>query len=231
MLSAKTISLLLLCATLAACAQASPTDIRMSLALSAQGKTLLAAGKNAEARDVYSSATSRYDQNARAWNGLGVSNELLGKREAAREAYQKAIDLAPNDMTAANNLAHLYIEQGDPASAVELLDPIVRQKNAPTALKQNYAKASKMVQAKEAPDDEPYADLGSFATEGLAQGHAAAAKALMGNTLNLSFDVVPEVKVEGGTPVFTVRATGASPLSVCQRLNPKTITCIPHGKQ
>ena len=230
MLSLKTISPLFLCVILAACAQPSPSDIKMSVALSNQGKGLLAEGKNAEARDVYSSAVSRYDQNTRAWNGLGVSNELLGKRDLAREAYEKAISLAPQDMTAANNLAHLYIETGNPAAAVKLLDPFAHQKEAPEALRQNYAKANKMVQVSETPDDEPYADLGSFPTLGLAEAQAAKAKALLGKTLNVSLDVLTEVKTQGGTPVFSVRATGTPPESICLLTNPKKITCIPHGK-
>jgi len=65
----------------------------MTLALGTQGKTLLAEGKNAEARDIYLSAVARDDQNARAWNGLGVANDLLGKRNEAREAYRRALDL------------------------------------------------------------------------------------------------------------------------------------------
>jgi Flp pilus assembly protein TadD len=151
MVSAKTISLLLLSACLAACAsQATPEDVQMSLALAAQGKTLLMAGKPTEARDIYQSAVIRDEQNARAWNGLGVSNELLGKHAAAREAYEHALALAPGDMTAANNLALLYIEKGDAAAAIRLLKPFADDKNAPSALKQNLAKAMKMQSSKDA---------------------------------------------------------------------------------
>ncbi|MFA5040914.1 MAG: tetratricopeptide repeat protein [Bdellovibrionales bacterium] len=231
MLSVKTISLLILCATTAACAGASPEDAKMSLALSAQGKALLAEGKKAEARDVYVSAVSRNDRNARAWNGLGVSYELLGKRSEARDAYKRAIELAPNDMTAANNLAHLYMALGAPEDAVELLEPLARKKNAPEALKQNFAKAFQMVRDEDAQSEDPYADLGTFPTKGLAEGGVAKAKALMGNPSGLSYEIVPDVKASGGTPSFTIKARGASPQSICGRLNPKAFSCIPRGRK
>jgi len=35
--------------------------------------------------------------NARAWNNLGVARESLGRFDAAREAYEKAVSLAPHD--------------------------------------------------------------------------------------------------------------------------------------
>jgi len=65
--------------------------------LCAQGKVLLQAGKGGEARDVYLSAVARDETSARAWNGLGVSYDLLGKRPDARAAYKRALDLAPQD--------------------------------------------------------------------------------------------------------------------------------------
>jgi|GEM_PF-2008556 tetratricopeptide (TPR) repeat protein len=230
MLSAKTLPLLLLCAGLAACASAaSPEDVKMSAALGEQGKALLAAGKNDEAKDIYLSAISRDGKNARAWNGLGVSYDLLGKRDKARDAYRQALDLAPKDGAVANNLAHLYIEEGDAASAVDLLGPFANGQNVPSALKQNLAKASQMMQAKESLGGEAYADLGSFPTEGMAQGHEAKAKALLDDD-DLSFLIVPEVKTEGGTPVFAIKVTGKEPKSICAKLSKKTFSCVPHEK-
>ena len=232
MFSMKTIPLLLMCAGLAACASsASPQDVKMALALSAQGKELLAQGKNAEARDIYESAVSRDERNARAWNGLGVAYDLLGKRDKAREAYERALDLAPKDMKAANNLAHLDIEEGNAAGAAKLLEPFAAKKNAPPALKQNLAKANKMMEAPQPLSEEPYADLGSYPTEGLAQGQVAKALAQLGGEKDVSFLIVPEVKSDGGTPAFTVKAVGNNPQATCRHLNPKMFTCTPHGKK
>ncbi|MDR3425760.1 MAG: tetratricopeptide repeat protein [Alphaproteobacteria bacterium] len=224
--------LLLLSLALAACAtSASPEDAQMSNNLSSQGKTLLAAGKNAEARDIYASATARDDQNARAWNGLGVAYDLLGKKNKARDAFQHAVDLAPNDPIALNNLAHSYMEAKDPAAAVRLLTPYANAPDAPAALKQNLAAASKAAEAKEAAGGDVYADLGSYPTEGMAQGHVAEAKSLLGDDAeNVTFLVIPEVKVSGGTPVFTIKAVGKPPQALCEDLNAKAFPCVPYGK-
>ncbi len=130
---------------LVACAQ-TDENAKMSLSLCDQGKVLLREGKPAEARDIYLSAVSRDDGNARAWNGLGVSNSMLGKRGDAREAYKRALDLQPEDMIAANNLAHLELEEGRSAAAVELLEKLAADEKAPATLKENYAKAVRATQ-------------------------------------------------------------------------------------
>ena len=232
MLSTKTSSLLLLTAVLTACASyTSPEDAKMSAALSAQGKELLSAGNNTAARDIYFSAVLRDAQNARAWNGLGVSYALLHKRTEARDAYQHAIDLAPNDMTAANNLAHLYLEEGKAENAVSLLDPYAKKKTAPETLKQNFAKAKKMVQDKEAENEAPNAMLGTFSTEGLALGQIAKARPLLEGMENLSFVVVPSVKIEQDTPVFVAKVESKNPQAVCSRLSSKGLSCAVRGKK
>jgi tetratricopeptide (TPR) repeat protein len=248
---AKKIPLLLLCAGLAACAsKASPEDVRMATALTVQGKALLSDGKSGEARDIYLSAIARDERNARAWNGLGVSYDLLGKRDKAQESYRRAVDLAPQDMTAANNLAHLYLEKGKPLEAFELLEPFANNKSAPMALKQNLARAAQLAEEKKPAVKEPvketvkepaketaeeaaedvYADIGSFPTDAMAQNHVAKVKALLDDD-DISFLVVPEVKIMGGTPVFTVKAVGEDPRKICNKANPLAIPCDPHGKK
>lgn len=224
MLSPKSFPFLFLCGLAACGTQASSDDAQMAVALSAQGRTLLAAGKNAEARDIYLSALSRDDENARAWNGLGVADDLLGKRAEARDAYRHALDLVPQDAVASNNLAHLYLEEGDAASAARMLTPYANDKNAPVALKQNLANATKA-----AISQEPYADLGNFPTEGMARGQISKAKAVLENTEDLSFLIVPEVNGKGGTPVFAVKAVGRDPQSICDSLSPQA--CVPYGKK
>jgi predicted Zn-dependent protease len=216
---------------LSACATpASPEDRQMADALCAQGKALLAAGKTTDARDVYASATHRDIDNPRAWNGLGVADDLLGKRAEAEDAYQHAVDLAPGDLTALNNLAHLYLENGDPEAALRLLEPHAKDSGVTPTFKQNLAVARKTAAAKEPAAVESYADIGSFPTEGMAKAHIKEARGLLSDAGDLTFSVAPEVKVAGGTPTFTARITGKPPQDICDELNPQAIPCVPQGK-
>jgi Tfp pilus assembly protein PilF len=224
------ISPLFLCLILAACAShASTEDAQMANALCAQGKTLLATGKNADARDIYASATHRDEHNARAWNGLGVAYDMLGKHAEAMDAYQHAVALDPNDLSAMNNLAHLYIETGDAADAIALLEPYANDPKAPSTLKQNMVVARKAARVEQTAVSDVYADLGSYPTEGMAKGHLAEARHLL-NDDEVVLAIEPEVKTGGGIPTFTIKATGRSPQSICDDMNAKAFPCIPHGK-
>jgi Flp pilus assembly protein TadD len=223
--------ILLVCSLVVACAQASPEDVQMSLSLAQQGRAMLAAGKNAEARDVYLSAVSRDNDNARAWNGLGVSYDLMGKWDEARDAYQHALTLVPDDMTVANNLAHLYLEGGDAVAAVALLESLVNDPNAPLVLKQNYARATKAVQAAQAKqarkEVESYADLGSYPTSGMAEARVQQIRSLLDDE---DVAVVPEVKVAGGTPTFTIKVSTRDPKAVCENMMQQAFPCVPRGE-
>ena len=215
-----------MCFALAACAaQVSPEDAQMANNLCAQGKALLGAGKNRDARDMYLSATLRDANNPRAWNGLGVADDLLGKRDEARDAYQHAVNLAPNDLTALNNLAHLELETGDATAAVELLQPYADDPKATATLRQNLAAAQKAAAVKDTSGGDPYADLGSYPTEGMAQGHLREAQKLLDDS-DVHFSLMSDVKVTGGTPVFTVKAVGKPPQDICDELNPKGFPCV-----
>ena len=218
---------------LAACATTvSSENAQKAESLTAQGKTLLSVKKSAEARDVYLDAIAHNDQNVRAWNGLGVAYDLLGSRDKAQDAYSRAVDLAPEDFSAVNNLAHLYLEKGDAAEAVRLLTPLAQNPAAPTTVRQNLAAATKAAQVKETASGEVYADLGASPTEAMAQGHLAEAKTLLGKeAAALTFRIISETKVSGGTPVFTARIFGEDPQLLCGVLNPQAIPCIPHGKR
>jgi hypothetical protein len=62
----------------------------------------------------WSAVLARDDGNARAWNNLGfaLERERPGDREAAREAYRRAIALDPRDYKARHNLARLGADGG-----------------------------------------------------------------------------------------------------------------------
>ena len=225
--------LLSICLILAACTMPTrPEDAQMANSLCAQGKALLIAGKTAEALDVYDSATDRDGQNAQAWNGRGVANDMLGQQDKALDAYQKAVDLAPEDMSANNNLAHLYLEMGNAEDAVHLLQPLVDKPGALSTLRQNFEAATKVVRIKQEQAGDSYADLGAYPTNGMAQGHLAEIHQLLDVDMSgVILAITPEVKVGGGTPVFTIRATGRAPQSICDKLNAEAYPCIPHDKK
>lgn len=247
MIFTKNVPVLLLCAGLAACAaEPSPRDIEMSLALSAQGRTLLGEGKHGEARDIYLSAVARDEGNSRAWNGLGVSHDMLGKKEEARQAYLRALELMPQNLMAANNLARLYIEEGNAEQAIKVLEPFAKSVDLPSPVKQNLDRAKRMKKAKAvAPQKKEeekippkaasasvnYADMGTLPTEGMAQGRVGKARALLAGTKGVKFSIVPEMKDANGIPVFAVRAETADPQSVCSSLSREGIPCVPHKKK
>ncbi|MDD3029626.1 MAG: tetratricopeptide repeat protein [Alphaproteobacteria bacterium] len=253
------VSCTVLCASLAACASApAPKNEPMTTAMTAQGKALLSKGKKEEARDIYLSALARDKNNARAWNGLGVAYDLLGDRAKARDAYEHAQALLPHDITVANNLAHLYLEDGRPAEALKLLAPHINDKNAPSIVRQNYERAQTLLRApaskpakatpakkrtapppvkKEKPAKKAveiqgkkmaYATLGSFPTEGLAKAHLSRVKPLLEGLKSLTLSLTPDVQVSGGTPVFTLKAKTQDPEAVCRRVAPQGFTCTPY---
>jgi tetratricopeptide (TPR) repeat protein len=55
----------------------------------------------------------------KAYNGMGVSYDMLGEYETAVHCYRKALELNPNLDYVHNNLGYSYLLQGDPASATE----------------------------------------------------------------------------------------------------------------
>jgi tetratricopeptide (TPR) repeat protein len=217
---------------LSACAShASPEDAQMANSLCAQGKTLLASGKTSQARDMYQSALHRDNENARAWNGLGASYDLLGNRDEAKAAYEHAVNLAPDDLSAVNNLAHFYLETGDAEAAVSLLEPHTGDQAATLTMRQNLDAAAKAARSKATVENDHYADLGSYPTEGMAKGHVLESKNLLGSEAEeLTFSIMPEVKVGGGTPVFTIKVTGKDPQDICDKLFAQAIPCVTQGK-
>lgn len=60
----------------------------------------------------YEAALKINDKNAGMWTMYGMLEEALGKQDAAEKAYLKALEVDPNSVSAANNLAWMYCEQG-----------------------------------------------------------------------------------------------------------------------
>jgi tetratricopeptide (TPR) repeat protein len=226
------ITLFFLCLALTGCASSTPSeDANMANVLCEQGKALLEQNKDMEARDIYTSATNRDPENVRAWNGLGVANDLLGNRTAALEDYQHALDLAPDDLSAQNNLAHLYLEASDNQKAIEILEPLLGNPAAPMTVRENFIAAHEAALIKKEAD-ETFADLGSYPTDAMAQGHIAEVKELLGkDAKDLTFEIMPEVKTGGGLTSFTLKVIGKPPQWICNKLNKKAFPCVVSVKQ
>lgn len=232
----------------------------MAASLADQGREQLAASRSAEARDTYLAATVRDSGNARAWNGLGVAQDMLGKTTEAENAYRQALAADPGSLAAANNLARLVLSRGKADEAVALLEPHAGDANFLAPMRYNLAHAYALMgrtdeaegllratlksdqvkrrlaafyaerAALEASDD-VYADLGSSPTEAMAQSFMARARQIAGSdAASWVFAVTPNVKVLGGTPVFSVRVTGAAPAEICDVYKAQAMPCVPVGK-
>jgi Flp pilus assembly protein TadD len=77
-----------------------------------QAASELVQGHLARAADLYQRASQRDPRNAAAYRGLGVTSERLGRREAARNAYQRALKLTPPGPQADSMRARLEQLQG-----------------------------------------------------------------------------------------------------------------------
>jgi Tfp pilus assembly protein PilF len=79
-------------------------------------------GKTGLARDQYREAVRQDPTSARAWSLLGDTAYKMNEYGEAEKAYRKAIDLDPKSGDLRNNLAWVYVEQGqDLDTALELV--------------------------------------------------------------------------------------------------------------
>ncbi len=70
------------------------------------------AGQRRAAAEAYDAAITRWPGEALPWLGRGNLAFSQGDRPAAADAYLRAIQLAPNDAAARNNLAELLLDAG-----------------------------------------------------------------------------------------------------------------------
>jgi tetratricopeptide (TPR) repeat protein len=95
-----------------------------------------AVGDTATAILAYRAATDQWPTNGLAWLGLGNASYAEGELDAARSAYQKLLEIEPDNAIALNNLSQVHAELGcyedaltaieSALLAVEAGDPIVR---------------------------------------------------------------------------------------------------------
>ena len=87
-----------------------------------QAKTLIDAGKYADAIPLLQKVVEAKPQSADAFNYLGYSHRKIGDFEAALTYYQRALELQPKHLGANEYLGELYLEMGELAKAEERLE-------------------------------------------------------------------------------------------------------------
>lgn len=96
-------------------ADGAPTDrspVRFAAALEA-------AGRPAEAADLYRHQLAEGEPSALLWSNLGNAEAAQGDRAGAEHAYRQALALEPDHADALNNLAWLLHEEGTRAAEAE----------------------------------------------------------------------------------------------------------------
>jgi hypothetical protein len=71
------------------------------------------AGQWEGAATAYAAALDRWPASSRALIGMGNCHIIMGNLPAAEQALRRAVELAPDNSDAANNLAHVLVRQGN----------------------------------------------------------------------------------------------------------------------
>jgi len=75
----------------------------------------------------------------RVRSALGAALDQLGRFTEARQAYQEALAIQPNDPGVLTNIGVSHLMEGDPAGAEPFLRQAMAQPNAPAESRQNLA--------------------------------------------------------------------------------------------
>jgi hypothetical protein len=86
-----------------------------------RGMALEAAGESTAALEVYRRVAAAHPRSVRARVNLGNAESQLGRRAEAERAYRSALEVAPDDRDALNNLAWLLLEEGSRIEEAEVL--------------------------------------------------------------------------------------------------------------
>jgi tetratricopeptide (TPR) repeat protein len=90
-------------------------------------------GKWNDAIDFYTRSLESDDEVASTWYNLGVAYAVKRDFDLAKDAYLRALALQPSQDNARYNLALIYCEQNDPASAIALLKEVVKNNSGHAA--------------------------------------------------------------------------------------------------
>ncbi|HEV8239061.1 MAG TPA: tetratricopeptide repeat protein [Thermoanaerobaculia bacterium] len=72
-----------------------------------------------QARREFLSASSTDPKSAAAWSNLAAVNSMLGRNDEARDAYNQALTLTPDDWRVRYNLGLLFARTGDPEEGLK----------------------------------------------------------------------------------------------------------------
>lgn len=91
--------------------------------------TKLAKSNPQGAIDMFKKAAKEEDNFAEAWYNIGLLEQQLGNNSAAKDAYNKAIEMRPDMAASYTNMAKLLIDEGDTENAEKWLLKVVDEKN------------------------------------------------------------------------------------------------------
>lgn len=227
------------------------------------GRLLLTLDDPAAAKRQYAAALDEDSDDLKARSGLGVALDHLGEHKKAQAQYEKVLNKDPRNLATLNNLAYSYILTHRYDLAIKTLEPALNNPATTAALRQNLALAyglagmdadAQRVAKMDLPPEKvasnmdyyrreraemavttaPYAEVGTYATEGMAVAQAQKLREQYGKAGGLKPVVLPQVASPGGTPRFAVRMMGcARPSDVsrlCQTLSAAGLPCVARGK-
>jgi tetratricopeptide (TPR) repeat protein len=91
----------------------------LGIALFSQALALKEAPLLEKALASFQKAASLNPEYASPWNGMGIVFRQLGELDRAVVTLERALELNPEFGDARYNLAHIYLNKGDKASALE----------------------------------------------------------------------------------------------------------------
>lgn len=102
---------------------------------------LVRQGKLDDAGNQYETLLAADRGDIRAWNGKGVVSDLRGDRDAAREAFQSGLELAPDNLALRTNLGLSLALGGQVDEAIAMLERAAAEPGAGPETRQNLALA------------------------------------------------------------------------------------------
>lgn len=182
-----------------------PNDVK---SLNGLGVALDLIGNHAGAQEKYHAALAQNGSDLMTLSNLGHSYVLSERYEEAVRLLEPQADNPAAPPALRQNLAEAYSATGMNIDAERVLKKDMTVDQAKKFLATHRARRDPMT-GNCLPERPGTADLGSFGTPDLAGAHASRIRAQFPvETEGLSFEIVPEVTEEGGTPDFHVRAHG-----------------------